>query len=161
VIETPKTLTMVRRFSISVVPLAFLLLISCSGTDPLQQRPSSDVPHAQALADDMSAKAVLRNGLVAAKTYFTDDDVYSGFRPSVGRSIEPSIDWLDDHPATVGAVSINLVRSGQVVLSTLSESGQAFCLADDLSTHITTFGTNDAFGSTSVADCNGTADGWT
>jgi hypothetical protein len=134
----------VRRLSIAV--LAGSLLLSACSKDP---SPAAD--------PDAAAKAELRNALVAGKTFYTDGTTYSGFDSTEGSSIEPSLTWVDDGPASLGVVSIDLASGAQVVLSTRSASGQTFCLADDAASGGTS-GTVDAQGATSTSDCTG--DDW-
>ena len=40
-------------------------------------------------AQDKAAESNLRNAIAAAKTYFTDQDVYTGFNAAAGLTIEP------------------------------------------------------------------------
>ena len=116
---------------------------------------------ASAEAQDRAAQSDLRNALAAAKTYYTDDDSYRGFDPTAAASIEPSISYAGDRTATDGVISINLVTKTEVVMSTVSDSGQAFCIADVASGSNTvtgtTFGRIDAAGAKDSAACDG---GW-
>jgi type IV pilus assembly protein PilA len=108
-------------------------------------------------AQDKAAESNLRNGLVAAKTYFTDNDYYAGangtFNASAGSTIEPSLSWVDGGAAAINEVHVKGVNATQVVLTTLSASGTPFCIADD-STAGTHFGKVDA---ADYASCTG---GW-
>ena len=116
------------------------------------------VAGAQALAQDREAESVLRNALAAAMTYFTDGNTYSGWDPAVAAQIEPSPVWAVDTPASVGAVSINLATGNELVMTTLSASGQPFCIGDDAATMDgVAYGKVDAYSATSVSDCSG---GW-
>jgi type IV pilus assembly protein PilA len=94
-------------------------------------------------AQDRAAQSDLRNGLTAAKAYYTDNETYAGFvaddpaNPNDGESIEPSLNWADGGAATQNTVHIKLVEAvggvaGQAItLATRSESGTAFCIADN------------------------------
>lgn len=95
------------------------------------------LPGAEAAAQDRAAQANLRNAIAAAKVYFTDGDTYTGFDPIAAASIEPSLTWTGDDPAFPGMVSINVASGNEVVLSTLSSSGQPFCIADSANVGIT------------------------
>src|SRR3712207_6003045 len=44
-------------------------------------------------AQNRAAQSDLRNGLAAAKTYFTDDETYTGFDATEAELIEPSLTW--------------------------------------------------------------------
>ncbi len=50
---------------------------------------------ARVRAQDRAAQSNLRNGIAAAKTFFTDGDTYTGFDSSAGTAIEPSLTWVD------------------------------------------------------------------
>ncbi|MEX2457762.1 MAG: DUF4190 domain-containing protein [Actinomycetota bacterium] len=90
---------------------------------------------ARARAQDRAAQSDLRNALVAAKVYFTDDDTYTGFDAGAGGAIEPTIAWVVGPGAPPGddAVGIAHASSGIVVLNADSDSGKTFCIADDAS----------------------------
>ena len=84
-------------------------------------------------AEDRAAQATLRDGLTAAKAFFTDDDSYAGFAaPGVAAGIEASTQWDElGGPATEAVVVIRQDDPNQVTLVTMSTSGQVFCIADD------------------------------
>ena len=68
---------------------------------------------ARTRAQDKAAESLLRNGIAAAKTYFTDSDSYMGFDapgpPSAASLIEASIPWdPTGGPATQGTISIHV-----------------------------------------------------
>jgi type IV pilus assembly protein PilA len=103
---------------------------------------------ARARAQDRAAQSDLRNGLAAAKTYFTDDDTYVGFDAAdVAAAIEPSLKWdsttgvLATDPALV---TINEASATAVALGRVSASGDEFCIADDATGPGTTFGDDAA-----------------
>src|SRR4051794_2636822 len=48
---------------------------------------------ARGRAQDKAALTDLRNGVAAAKTYFTDGDTYVGFGVAQGTAIEPALNW--------------------------------------------------------------------
>src|SRR5947209_15139946 len=104
-------------------------------------------------AQDKAAISNLRNAIAAAKTFFTDSDVYTGFTPAIALGIEPSLVWNNNAVATVNTVSIRDVTAGHLVLATQSASLVFFCIADDSSTG-TTYGKLDA---ATAAACTG---GW-
>src|SRR6266480_4793926 len=85
-------------------------------------------------AQDKAAESNLRNGIAAAKTFFTDNDVYTGFTDVVARGIEPSLTWTLAGGLAINTVDINGVSATQVVLQTESASTASFCIADDAST---------------------------
>src|SRR5919108_2456498 len=86
-------------------------------------------------AQDKAAESNLRNGIAAAKTFFTDNDVYTGFDGAgVAAGIEPSLTWTVRAGLAINKVDINGVSATQVVLQTKSASGASFCIADDATT---------------------------
>jgi type IV pilus assembly protein PilA len=115
---------------------------------------------ARARAQDRAAQSDLRNGLAAAKTFFTDDDTYTGFDASAADAIEPSLNWVDGAP-TAGTDELGINNDTSVAGTTLvvmgrhSTSGAEFCIADDATGPGTTFG-DDAAADT-IAACSA---GW-
>jgi type IV pilus assembly protein PilA len=93
-------------------------------------------------AQDRAAQSNLRNGLTAAKAFYTDDETFVGFdadlvvdnpdvQPLEGAAdIEPSLTWNTDAVSVQNAVSIRDLGARTVALSTLSASGTIFCLSD-------------------------------
>src|SRR5213592_1425138 len=73
-------------------------------------------------AQNRAAQSNLRNGVAAAKTFFTDGDTYVGFNTGTkAADIEPSLSWdITGAPAALGVVSIHVVSANEVVLDTLS-----------------------------------------
>ena len=90
-------------------------------------------------AQDRAAQSDLRNGMAAAKTYFTDDDTYAGFSNTVGETIEPSLTWIALADPAVGQVAVGVVDGSDadnqandaVLMVAESASGTFFCIADD------------------------------
>jgi type II secretory pathway pseudopilin PulG len=127
--------------------VAVLLLAGCS-------KASVTVTSDASASQDKAAQSALRNALAASKTYFTDGDTYTGLSPTTAASIEPGLTWTGRAPATMGAVSIDLADGSQLVLSTVSASGQPFCVGDNAAVG-TTFGTMDAAAANTATDCGG------
>lgn len=109
---------------------------------------------ARARANDRAAQSSLRNGLAAAKTYFTDGDTYAGFDPEMGRQIEPSLSWIGSGaPAGPTTVAIVEARSMELLLVSRSEGGTFFCLYDD-ALRGTTYGQGPTYAAVdSAAEC--------
>ena len=96
---------------------------------------------ARARAQDRAAQSDLRNGLAAAKTFFTDDDTYTGFDVSAADSIEPSLNWVAGVPAAnTDQVGITVVSGDEIIMGRRSSSGAEFCLGDNSTGPGTTFG---------------------
>ncbi len=108
-------------------------------------------------AQNRAAQSDLRNAMAAAKSYFTDGDVYTGFDAAAGEAIEPSLTWVDNTDPAVGEVSVNVESDSQVIMVAQSASGTYFCIADDTNVG-TTYGSGGAFADVDeVAECNGTS----
>jgi type IV pilus assembly protein PilA len=111
-------------------------------------------------AQNRAAQSDLRNGLAAAKTFFTDDDTYTGFTDVVAEGIEPSLTWAVAATTVQGTVGIQVSgASGEsVLLQTQSASGDGFCVADTSTGPGTAFGSNTTGADfANVAACTG---GW-
>ena len=131
-----------------------LLLVGCSkGGQPSEDPTIAAIKTAQ----DKVAQSLLRSAMVSSKSYFLDRATYAGFDPAAGASIEPAFHWTGDGGAAVGAVSIDLADAGQLVLSTRSQSGRPFCMADGGAAGIIS-GSVDARGASSASACTG--DSW-
>jgi len=111
---------------------------------------------ARARAQDRAAQSDLRNGIAAAKTFYTDDDTYVGFTAVVAEGIEPSLTWATAVTTTQGTVAIGDLGTATILLQTESASGDGFCVADTATG--TTYGRNTDGGNfADTAACTG---GW-
>jgi type IV pilus assembly protein PilA len=111
---------------------------------------------ARARAQDRAAQSDLRNGLAAAKTFFTDDDTYSGFTVTAADGIEPSLNWVTGVPTVdTNEVGINFVAADEIIMGRYSTSGAQFCLGDNATAPGTTFGTD-----ATVVTAGGCTGGW-
>jgi prepilin-type N-terminal cleavage/methylation domain-containing protein len=84
-------------------------------------------------AQDRAAQAELRDGLTAAKAFYTDDETFTGFTPGdagTAEAVEPSLTWGAAGSETV--VGIYVLDGGDsVVLTRQSESDNGgFCAMD-------------------------------
>jgi type IV pilus assembly protein PilA len=106
-------------------------------------------------AADRAAQSNLRNGMTAAKIFFTDSSTYTGFNVGTNaQDVEPGLNWVTANgPATISTVTIDLATGGEVVMSTVSASGVPFCIAGDTGVGGVHFGRIDAVGAASSADC--------
>jgi type IV pilus assembly protein PilA len=91
---------------------------------------------ARTRAQNRAAQSNLRNGIAAAKTFYTDASVYTGFDAvGVASGIEPSLTWdIAGGAAAIGVVSIHVVAAvngQQIVLDTKSASGTSYCIAEN------------------------------
>ena len=112
-------------------------------------------------AQDRAAQSNLRNGITAAKAYFTDGETFTNFSADLDGTdpaaegagdIEPSLTWNTEAAAVQGEVSIRNESDSTIVLVTLSASGTVFCVGDTSGQNV--FGEVDA---ATAALCTG---GW-
>jgi len=94
-------------------------------------------------AQNRGAQSNLRNGLVAAKTFFTDNSTYTGLTVATASAIEPSLQWVLGANPAVGTVDIVAPAAGTVLLVAQSASGNYYCVLDTDPTG-TTFGPSTA-----------------
>ena len=89
-------------------------------------------------AQNRAAQSGLRNGIAAAKTYFTDDDTYTGFDGGTNpgdaaEAIEPSLDFVAGN-VSVGPdqVAIQVSNGNDLLMVAHSDSGTDFGLSDSV-----------------------------
>ncbi|MGH2636823.1 MAG: hypothetical protein ACRDHU_11860 [Actinomycetota bacterium] len=148
----------------ATVGAALVAIDRDKASDPSATAGAELVTGDAAQAQDRAAQSDLRNALVAAKTYFTENETYTGFDLAAARTWEPALAWNGDAPAAVDVVSIDLAAGDEIVMSTLSASGQPFCISDDVSSSDpatleadgVSFGAVDALGARTASDCSGT-----
>jgi type IV pilus assembly protein PilA len=86
---------------------------------------------ARGRAQDKAALTDLRNGVAAAKTYFTDSDTYTGFDVAAGTAIEPALNWHATGAApTTNQVNIDVATGFTLLLVRHSDAGNYFCAWD-------------------------------
>ena len=104
-------------------------------------------------AQNRAATSDLRNGLTAAKAHYTDADSYDGFTAVIGEDIEPSLNWVGNVAPAEGEVAVRVAAGNDLMLTTLSASGDFRCLGEEAGTVVR--GDDNAAAATAVA-CNGT-----
>jgi type IV pilus assembly protein PilA len=110
-------------------------------------------------AQDRAAQSDLRNGLTAAKAFYTDDESYVGFNVAEGTDIEPSLTWVLGAGAA-GQVGITGATASEVVLTTESESTEEFCIADSETLGTVRGSGTGASAVTTYAGCAGAPGDW-
>jgi type IV pilus assembly protein PilA len=80
-------------------------------------------------AQDRAAQSDLRNGLTAAKAFYTDAETYAGFDAADGEATEPSLNW-NGVPNNVNLITITQAAAQELTLQRTSASGTVFCIAD-------------------------------
>ncbi len=133
---------------------------------------------ARTRAQNRAAQSDLRNGVAAAKTFFTDNDSYgdgAGALPdfdagcaattactaaSTPEGVEPSLNWYgagDPGANGAGRTVIQIDNGNNLLLVERSQSGTYYCVADQAAPGLGTVLGNSAAMITTVAGCTG---GW-
>jgi type IV pilus assembly protein PilA len=114
---------------------------------------------ARSRAQDRAAQSNLRNGIAAAKVFYTDNETYVGFdaTPATGpaEDIEPSLTWVAAGDPAINQVALGGIAPSatQVHLVAESASGTFFCILDD-TTVGTTYGSGADYAAVdAAADC--------
>jgi type IV pilus assembly protein PilA len=85
---------------------------------------------ARTRAADRAAQTDVRSALVAALSYYTSSDTFTGFDVADGVEAEPELGWVVGGSApAVGEIGIEVASGGQLLLVTRSKSTTYFCLA--------------------------------
>ncbi|MGH2661710.1 MAG: prepilin-type N-terminal cleavage/methylation domain-containing protein [Actinomycetota bacterium] len=79
-------------------------------------------------AQNRSAQSDVRNGLTAAKAFYTDNETFVGFTVTVAEGIEPSLDFNATGNKT--QVGIRVATVSDVMLTKQSDSNDWFCARD-------------------------------
>src|SRR5207302_4234304 len=74
-------------------------------------------------AQNRGAESNLRNGLVAAKTFYTDNSIYRAHTGALATGIERMLQWALTASPAVGQVDIESAAANQVLLVAQSASG--------------------------------------
>lgn len=112
---------------------------------------------ARTRGQDRAAQVDLRQGLLTAKSYYTDNESFAATAAEL-EALEPTIDFDDAMGATSDVVGY-LGTATSIVLTKQSKSGAWFCIAETASTG-TTFDTGAALADVdTLAEC-GPATSW-
>jgi type IV pilus assembly protein PilA len=110
-------------------------------------------------AQNRSAQSDLRNGLTAAKAFYTDADTYgdgagplTDFTSTEAAALEPALEWVGNQAPLEGEVAIRVAAGDDVLITTLSESGDYFGIGDTGASTLYCKGNV-----TTVATCTGTS----
>jgi type IV pilus assembly protein PilA len=120
---------------------------------------------ARTRADERRTEAQLRNGLVAALTYWADDGDFTGFDANcnavtdsctVADGTESALGWVGPGQPAIPEVSIVLAAGNNLLLAGRTTGGEFFCIAR--STGQSEYGRGVAFADIdTVPECAG---GW-
>jgi type IV pilus assembly protein PilA len=112
-------------------------------------------------AQDRSVQSNAKQGLTAAKTFYTDGETFVGFNAAKGEELEPPLLWANVAAAgdvPVGTTGIITAETGVSTIQIIvqSASGKFFCVRDNTASG-TTYGSGAAYGDVdAAADCAAT-----
>jgi type IV pilus assembly protein PilA len=81
-------------------------------------------------AQDRAAQADLRNGYLAASTYYATAQTFSGFDVAAAQSVENGLSWVPQSTVPTGTeIAIETAVGNSVLLIEHSKTGTYFCIA--------------------------------
>jgi type IV pilus assembly protein PilA len=114
---------------------------------------------ARTRAQDRAAQADLRNGYLAASTYYATAQTFSGFDVTAAQAIENGLVWVAQGTVPTGTeIAIEVAVGNSVLLIERSATGTYFCIAQVPGSPLTSRGS-----STTYTDVDTTAEctsGW-
>jgi len=110
-------------------------------------------------AQNRAAQSDLRNGMAAAKVWYTDNESYDGFTVAAAQAIEPSLTWAVALTTVQGTVAID-VAGQTALLQTQAASGDGFCITDTATGPGTRTGSNTDGGDFATAAACAAAPDW-
>jgi len=119
-IDDDKGFTLIELMVVVLI-IAILIAIAIPTFLGLRQR-----------AQNRAAQSDVRNGLVAAKAWYTDGNTYELFTEAEGTTIEPSLPWLNGASTPAGQTLDSAVSAdfNVVAFARMSASGSCFTLTD-------------------------------
>ena len=114
---------------------------------------------ARTRAQDRAAQADLRNGYLAASTYYATANTFTGFDVTAAQAVENGLDWEPDSTDPSGTqISIRVAADDEVMLVERSATGTYFCIAQVPGSPLTSRGSGAANSDfVATTDCTG---GW-
>jgi type IV pilus assembly protein PilA len=114
---------------------------------------------ARSRSQDRAAQADLRNGYLAASTYYATAQTFSGFDVTAAQAVENGLVWVAQGTVPTGTeIAIEVAVGNSVLLIERSATGTYFCIAQVPGSPLTSRGA-----STTYTDVDSTAEctsGW-
>jgi type IV pilus assembly protein PilA len=114
---------------------------------------------ARTRAQDRAAQADLRNGYLAASTYYATAQTFTGFDVPAAQSVENGLNWVPSGTVPTGTqIDIEVAVGDSVLVIEQSKTGTYFCIAQVPGSPLTSRG-----GSATYTDVDTTAEctqGW-
>ncbi len=85
---------------------------------------------ARTRAQDRAAQADLRNGYLAASTFYATAQTFSGFDVTAAQAVENGLNWVPQGTVPTGTqIDIEVAAGNSVLLIEKSKTGTYFCIA--------------------------------
>lgn len=85
---------------------------------------------ARTRAQDRAAQADLRNGYLAASTYYATAQSFTGFNVAAAQAVENGLSWVPQGTVPSGTqIDIEVANGNSVLLIEQSKTGTYFCIA--------------------------------
>lgn len=114
---------------------------------------------ARSRAQDRAAQADLRNGYLAASTYYATAQKFTGFDVAAAQAIENGLNWVPQGTVPAGTqIDIETAVGDSVLLIEQSATGTYFCIAQVPGSPLTTRGNSTTYTNVdTTAECT---QGW-
>jgi type IV pilus assembly protein PilA len=114
---------------------------------------------ARTRAQDRAAQADLRNGYLAASTFYATAQTFSGFDVAAAQAVENGLNWVPQGTVPTGTqIDIEFALGDSVLLIERSKTGTYFCIAQVPGSPLTSRGQGAAF--TDVDTTGECTQGW-
>jgi type IV pilus assembly protein PilA len=114
---------------------------------------------ARTRAQDRAAQADLRNGYLAASTYYATAQMFTGFDVAAAQAIENGLNWVPAVTVPTGTqINIKVAVGDSVLLVEQSKTGTYFCIAQVPGSPLTSRGQSTTY--TDVDTTAGCSQGW-
>ena len=101
---------------------------------------------ARTRAQDRAAQADLRNGYLAASTYYATAQTFTGFDVPAAQSVENGLNWVASGTVPIGTqIDIEIAVGSSVLLIEKSKTGTYFCIAQVPGSPLTSRGQSSTF----------------
>jgi type IV pilus assembly protein PilA len=114
---------------------------------------------ARTRSQDRAAQADLRNGYLAASTFYATAQTFSGFDVAAAQSVENGLVWVPTGTVPTGTqITIEVAVGNSVLLIERSKTGTYFCIAQVPGSPLTSRGQSTAYANVdTTAECT---QGW-
>lgn len=114
---------------------------------------------ARTRSQDRAAQSDLRNGYLAASTYYATSQTFTGFDVPTAQSVENGLSWVPSGTVPTGTqIAIEVALANSVLLIEQSKSGTYYCIAQVPGSPLTSKGGSATYTAVdSTAECT---NGW-